>query len=159
MGGPGNALALLAIAVGATAQLTVSEGPFSLWSSTVGLLLLVSIAAYRKEIGYTPLATLAFSLITGYVLLFTLGIGIDYATAENAAVLGPAARLFCPSDASKVTVEGVTKCLVEPRDVIMFCSWLAFSFLAFVADKVLRPSLSGTSGALPQPTPQTGIAP
>src|SRR5262245_3620514 len=124
MRAPGNALALLAIAVGATVQLTATSGPFSLWSTMVGLLLLSAIVAYRDEIGFGAWTELAFSLITGYVLLYVFGFLID-----NYVVPSKKADLTCPL-LERVTVEEVEKCIIDKRDIIMFCSWIVLSVLA-----------------------------
>ncbi len=74
----GVALALLAVLVGAIVQVTQGTGPFTLWQSMVGLIMILTAHAYDKEIatGWSSEA-IAFAMIVSAGMVFVLGVFMD----------------------------------------------------------------------------------
>jgi hypothetical protein len=48
------------------------------------------------------------------------------------------------------TVEGVEKCIIATRDIIMFCAWIVLSVLAAIVDVIVR-SATKQSGSAATP--------
>lgn len=74
----GVALALLAVLVGAIVQVSSGSGPFTLWHTMVGLIMLLTALAYDKEIdaGVSAEAT-AFAMIIAAGIVFIFGFLLD----------------------------------------------------------------------------------
>jgi hypothetical protein len=123
-----QALALIAIAVGATSQLTMGEGFFSLWSTMVGIILLLLIHAYEGDVGAGWPERIALAAIKAYSWIFAIGIIIDLPFA-----LGPRTfvRDLNACYAFYNLADDSLQCFIGNRDVLIFAIWLSLFFVFF----------------------------
>ena len=96
-----SALALLAVLVGAIVQITSNSGPFTLWQSIVGLIMICTAFAYDRDIGDTLFERLSFSLILAGGFVFLLGFWIDRALVKRGLIEWNCVDLPCKIKASK----------------------------------------------------------
>lgn len=89
------ALALLAVLVGAIVQIISNSGPFTLWQSMVGLIMVCTAFAYFRDVGFAFFERLAHSLILAGGSVFMFGYWIDRAVTQAGVVTWKCDELPC----------------------------------------------------------------
>lgn len=80
--------AVIGVALAGAISVAVAEGPFTLWSTIIGIMLLIILIAYSTEKSTNWFKCLAFGAVAAFCTILILGVNIENYTNSKGIELG-----------------------------------------------------------------------